>query len=252
MTFYGVWEGKKKGIYTDWATCSEQIKGFKGAKYKKLSAKTQAEAEKEYSEGYKPNTKKERKEKKDARNEKKEKFSTNLHKTGELVYFCDGACQKNPGASGAGVSIYKHGRLHKLFYGSYTEEGSNNIGELQSMIFCMRKIKEDESFAAIIYADSQYAINCVTKWANNWSKNNWIKQDNKPVLNKELVEEAYNLYRSLLDVVEIRKVKAHADEEGNELADRMAINASNEKEVNWVEYKNLDIEDILKIEHSKK
>lgn len=248
MTFYGVWVGKETGIYTDWKTCSDQIKGFKGAKYKKLKAKTQKEAEQEFSEGYKPNTKKERAEKKEA---VKKTYVANLHKTGELVYFCDGACKKNPGESGAGVSIYKHGELDSLIYGSYTKDGSNNIAELQSMIFCLEKIKADDPFAALIYADSKYVIDCLTKWAKGWSKNGWIKSDNKPVQNKELVEKAYNLYNSLLDIVEIRKVKAHINEEGNELADRMAITASNLKEENWITYENKDIQEILKIEHNK-
>jgi len=248
MTFYGVWEGKKTGIYTDWTTCSNQIKGHKGAKYKKLAAKTQEAAEKEFSEGYKPNTKKEKKEKKEAREKTQVR---NLHKTGELVYFCDGACKNNPGSSGAGVAMYRHGELNSLYYGNFTVDGSNNVGELQSMIYCLDKIKKDQPFAALIYADSMYTINCITKWAKGWKENNWLKKDNKAPENLELVKEAFYLYESVSDIVKISHVKAHNNEEGNELADRMAITASNTQAIEWTKYESLDIPKILKIEHNK-
>ena len=36
----------------------------------------------------------------------------------------------------------------------------------------------------IIYTDSQYSINCITKWVNNWIKNDWKDKHNKLVKNK--------------------------------------------------------------------
>lgn len=49
MVFYGVWAGRKTGIFTNWKECEDQVKGFSYPKYKKLQATTKAEAEVEYS-----------------------------------------------------------------------------------------------------------------------------------------------------------------------------------------------------------
>lgn len=43
MSFYVVWEGKEKGIFTTWGECKNSVEGFKGAKYKKFNAREEAE-----------------------------------------------------------------------------------------------------------------------------------------------------------------------------------------------------------------
>lgn len=42
--FYGVASGHNPGVYTDWATAQEQIKGWKLPKYKRFSTRGEAEA----------------------------------------------------------------------------------------------------------------------------------------------------------------------------------------------------------------
>lgn len=42
--FYGVASGHNPGVYTDWTTAQEQIKGWKLPKYKRFSTRTEAEA----------------------------------------------------------------------------------------------------------------------------------------------------------------------------------------------------------------
>lgn len=42
--FYTVWIGEIPGVYQDWETCSEQVNGFKGAKYKSFPSLQEAEA----------------------------------------------------------------------------------------------------------------------------------------------------------------------------------------------------------------
>lgn len=43
MAYYAVAKGRKVGIYGDWAQCEEQVKGFKGAVYKKFKSQREAE-----------------------------------------------------------------------------------------------------------------------------------------------------------------------------------------------------------------
>lgn len=40
--FYGVKVGKQPGVYTDWASCEAQVKGFKGAKYASFPSEEEA------------------------------------------------------------------------------------------------------------------------------------------------------------------------------------------------------------------
>ena len=42
--WYVVWKGKKPGIYSTWAECEKQVKGFKGAKFKSFPSYEEAEA----------------------------------------------------------------------------------------------------------------------------------------------------------------------------------------------------------------
>ncbi|TMW41960.1 hypothetical protein DOY81_012960 [Sarcophaga bullata] len=44
MSFYAVAVGRRIGIYTNWPSCEEQIKCFKGAKYKKFPTRSEADA----------------------------------------------------------------------------------------------------------------------------------------------------------------------------------------------------------------
>ena len=42
--YYVVWKGRKTGIFTTWAECEKQVKGFVGAQYKSFATSAQAEA----------------------------------------------------------------------------------------------------------------------------------------------------------------------------------------------------------------
>lgn len=80
-----------------------------------------------------------------------------------------------------------------------------------------------------IVTDSRYAIDCVTVWFINWRRNNWMTRDKKPVENKDLVE-------SILVKIEERNdlrvktvfewVKGHNKDQGNEEADKLAVNGA--------------------------
>ena len=60
-------------------------------------------------------------------------------------------------------------------------------------------------------------------WIYNWQKNNWKTADKKPVKNKEIWQEIYNLTK--IHKVKFIKVKGHADNEFNNRCDELARNA---------------------------
>ena len=42
--FYVVWSGRSTGVFTTWAECSAQVKGFPGARFKSFPSRDEAEA----------------------------------------------------------------------------------------------------------------------------------------------------------------------------------------------------------------
>ena len=40
-----------------------------------------------------------------------------------------------------------------------------------------------------IYTDSQFVINCMTKWYPSWQRNGWYNKQGKPVVNRPQIEE---------------------------------------------------------------
>ena len=68
------------------------------------------------------------------------------------------------------------------------KHGTNNMGELKAVLELFRATQDaDEDL--LILCDSQYVINCVTKWMPGWKRKGWRKGDGKPVMNLDLLQE---------------------------------------------------------------
>ena len=93
------------------------------------------------------------------------------------------------------------------------------MGELMSVLDLLRATKgEDEPLR--ILCDSQYAINCCTRWIPSWKKRGWRKSDNKPVLNLDLLKQLDEELAGRR--VSFQWVKGHAGHPLNEKADDLA------------------------------
>ena len=98
--------------------------------------------------------------------------------------------------------------------------GTNQIGELCAVLQALRAHPGSEPL--IIETDSQYAINCSTKWIKGWKKNGWKNSQKKPVKNAELIKAIDAEISGRAGSVEFRWVKGHAGNSGNELVDELA------------------------------
>jgi len=161
-----------------------------------------------------------------------------------LIIYCDGACKANPGKSGSGIAIYETNGERKpiLLYGDYNPKGTNNTAELNALyesLLIASKTKE-----AVIYSDSKYSIDCIKTWAYSWKKKGWKKKSGE-IKNLELIKLSHNLYEEIKDKVQIRYVKAHSGDEGNELADRMANVAILNKTKEYKSYEYTSLNGIL-------
>ena len=137
----------------------------------------------------------------------------------KLVYiFSDGACSGNPGPGGYGVILRCDGRGKELSGGA--PDTTNNRMELSGVIAGLEALKFP--CKVILQTDSRYVVDGIEKgWAKSWQRNNWIKSDKKPALNKDLWERLLGL----LEVHEVSFVwiKGHAGHEENERCDRLAV-----------------------------
>ncbi|WP_323596948.1 ribonuclease HI [Aliarcobacter butzleri] len=162
-----------------------------------------------------------------------------------IKIYCDGACSGNPGNAGSGIVIYSNSKNPVLLYGAYVENGTNNIAELNALFQALTIASQTHSENVIsIFTDSKYAIDCITTWAYSWKKNGWSKKGGE-IKNLELIQEAHYLYEKIKSKIEIIHVKGHSGIEGNELADRMAVNAIKEKNEDFAFYSYNKIEEVL-------
>lgn len=139
----------------------------------------------------------------------------------EIVYiYTDGACSGNPGKGGWGA-LLMYGEERKEISGAMLET-TNNQMELTAPIEALKLLKRPCKVK--LYSDSAYLINAFTNgWIYNWNKNGWKTADKKDVKNRELWEQIYSFTK--IHEIEWIKVKGHADNEYNNLCDRLAVNA---------------------------
>ena len=98
-------------------------------------------------------------------------------------------------------------------------KGTNNIGELTAILRLLEATAETGEELHIL-ADSQYAINVVSKWRLGWKKRVWTKADKKPIKNLELIQEIDRAMEGRR--VTFEWVKGHAGHRMNERADDLA------------------------------
>jgi ribonuclease HI len=98
------------------------------------------------------------------------------------------------------------------------------MGELMAVLDLFRSTAHVPQEPLHILCDSQYVINCVTKWMPGWKRKGWRKSDGKPVLNVDLLKQ--------IDAAIVGRnftfewVKGHAGHDLNEAADDRARDAA--------------------------
>ena len=141
----------------------------------------------------------------------------------EVTIYTDGACSGNPGKGGWGA-ILIYAKEKKYMSGS-KQLTTNNQMELIATIQALKAILKPSNID--LYTDSQYVKNGITSWIFNWKKNGWKTSNKKPVANKDLwIElEKYVDFHS----VNWFWVKGHSGDHYNEIADKLAVKAMNER-----------------------
>ncbi len=145
----------------------------------------------------------------------------------EVKIYTDGACVGNPGPGGWAAVIIFDNKKEELFGGEKLT--TNNRMELTAAIMALEYFNEKEknqlSLKQVkIFTDSIYLKDGITVWINKWEKNNWKTADKKNVKNIDLWKKLQDLVKII--PVEWNWVKGHSNDPMNELADKLAKQAT--------------------------
>jgi len=142
--YYVVWKGKKPGIFTSWAECEKQVKGFAAAQYKSFDSLQEAKAA--YQSNY-------------------EAFKGKPASQGKwreasvkpiLPSICvDAACSGAPGKLEY-RGVYTESQ-HEIFRFGPFPDGTNNVGEFLAIVHALTWMaKHDKQLP--VYSDSENGI----------------------------------------------------------------------------------------------
>lgn len=145
--YYVVWKGRKTGIFTTWAECEKQVKGFVGAQFKGFES--EAEADVAYLAKY-------------------EDYIGKVSTSGKwreasikpiLPSICvDAACSGAPGKlEYRGVNTETG---EEIFHSGPYADGTNNVGEFLAIVHALTW-QEKHNVHIPIYSDSENAISWV-------------------------------------------------------------------------------------------
>jgi len=144
----------------------------------------------------------------------------------KAIVFTDGACSGNPGPGGWATIVSLVGD-ETVELGGPEQSTTNNRMEMKAAVEALswmvrsgKDIKE-----ALIYADSKYMIEGLTRWIHGWVKNGWINGGGDPVKNKDLwieLKRAKDELESKGCRLSFHYVAGHSGVPGNERCDEIA------------------------------
>ncbi|KAB8264139.1 ribonuclease H-like domain-containing protein [Aspergillus pseudonomiae] len=148
-----------------------------------------------------------------------------------MEIYTDSSCRGNgqPGAIGAAAAVLKNGNGE---YNTKTESlpphppPTKLRAEITAIILALKLALEryDElatrpQLKVTIYSDSTYAFGCMTKCIHKWADNGWTNAASGDVVNRDLLEEAFDLDKRLKEVGEVEYVWSLREKD--QLADRL-------------------------------
>ena len=138
-----------------------------------------------------------------------------MDKMKHIALYTDGACSGNPGRGGwAAVAFNEAGDIIMQCSEGYRRT-TNNRMEIMAVAKGLRKLREqsDKITEVTVYSDSQLVVNTMNQ--------GWAKKTNE-----DLWDQLENAMELLFDKVTFVKVKGHGNDKRNNLADQIAVAAS--------------------------
>lgn len=142
------------------------------------------------------------------------------------VSYSDGACKKI-GLGGCGAFLIKDNKTVVSAYSLSLDDTTNNqmelIGVILSINLFLQEVGDTRGNSLEIYTDSQYVVKGINEWIFGWIKKGW-NTTTGPVANKDIwqVLKNYHDTNKKQNKIEIKWIKGHAGNPGNEVADLIA------------------------------
>ena len=193
--FYAVRQGRVSGVYTTWADCEKQVKGFGGAIYKSFPTEAEARAFVD-----------------DSGLSLSDFMSAKRSEPNHVIAYFDGSFNKGTNTVGAGGVIFLNGERKTFSFSSTDERYTafwNVSGELLAAMYVMKYAVEHGIPECSLYYDYMG----IEMWATKrWKRNN------------ALTQQYAAFYDSIKDqvCVHFHKVAAHTGDTYNEMADVLA------------------------------
>jgi ribonuclease HI len=227
--FYAVVEGRKPGIYTYWkgaGGAAEQVVGYPEARYKGFYTPEEARLwlERLSRDPRYANARELLVEFEKMASSPEAVEAEQFLREGKVLMFTDGGAVGNPGPGGYGVVL----RFvdHKKELSGGFRHTTNNRMEVMACIVGLRALKKNSD--VVIYSDSRYLINAMTKgWARKWRENDWRDSKGNPVKNRDLWEQLLSL--SEKHSVEFKWIGGHVGIPDNERCDELVQEAIRKK-----------------------
>ena len=145
------------------------------------------------------------------------------------MIFSDGASKGNPGPGGWAAIVVAGEQVVEL--GGFEKHTTNNRMELLAAIEGLRAANHEPAGLRVVYTDSSYVINGITKWVHGWKKNGWKTKEKKPVINQDLWQSLDATVSASGSEVDWRYVGGHVGVAGNERVDEIASDLAEGKKV---------------------
>jgi ribonuclease HI len=180
----------------------------------------------------------------------------------KITIFTDGSSRGNPGPGGWGAVIIeeqgvrskKKGEVQVTELGGGEKDTTNNRMELMAAIKGLGKAPKDSDI--VVYMDSSYVINGITKWVHSWKKNGWRTKAKEDVLNKDLwikLDKAATKAGSAGAKIKWQYIGGHIGVLGNERCDHIATSFADGMKIKLYKgpIEDYDLPDILDVSHDE-
>lgn len=157
-----------------------------------------------------------------------------------IELFTDGSCMKKKSGMLCGYGIHFHNidniilkdpdrPIKDISRPFHHPPLTNQRAELYAIYVSLIEIKNKTEFdSIIIYSDSMYSIETLTKWAKSWEKNGWKTADNGNVKNTDIIMPLYDIVKKLGTKIKFIHVMSHTGNKdfqsvGNDIVDKLAV-----------------------------
>lgn len=195
MKYYAVRKGRTTGIFTDWKSCQESVKGYKGAEFKSFADLLEA---KRYL------------------GSETEEYQID---SDTLIAYVDGSYSQTNKVVGLGGLLLDH-EYYIIDTFSKSSRDADDIairnvaGEIHAARLAIERAY-DLGYRKLVI---NYDYEGIAKWCNgSWTANNQLTQH---------YQKVYSSYKKLGMKIYFNKIDAHTGEAYNELADLLAKRAT--------------------------